>query len=141
MTGYNKILNTIETQLKKDPYCKTVTEGSIFNIGLEKQAIYPIGHVEIYGLRSDGAAHTYSVAVICMDIVKSDYSNEKDVIQTQAAVCMRLSETMKRGDLFKDKYQMNLDESYEFFRDKYEHAVAGCTLTFSVTVPNEITFR
>ncbi len=141
MVGYSDILKVIETQLKKDSFCKTVTEGSIFNIGLEKQDIYPIGHVEIYGFKKDNAALTYNIAVICMDIVKTDYSNEKDVINVQSAVCLRLAEILQRGDLFRDKYQLNGEPDFEFFRDKYEHAVAGCTMTLSISVPNDITIR
>lgn len=141
MIGYTTLLNAIETQLKEDLFCKTVTEGSIFNVGLEKQSIYPVAHVEIYGFKQEGAALVYSIAVICMDIVQSDGSNEKDVINVQSAVCLRLAEMLKRGELYGDKYQVNGEPDFEFFRDKFEHSVAGCTMTISVTVPNEMTIE
>ncbi len=137
MKGYSDLLNVITTQLKKDQYCKTVTEGSIFNVGLEKQSIYPVAHIEIGGFKRNNAALDFSVSLICMDIVKSDYSNEKDVMTTQSAVCLRVAEVFNRSTY--DKYTIIDEPNFEFFRDKFEHSVAGCTMTFNISIPNDMT--
>ena len=67
MIGYYQVLSTIEDQLKLDPFCKTVTSGSIFNIALNKQDIYPISHIVVNSFREEGEAFAYNISVISMD--------------------------------------------------------------------------
>jgi hypothetical protein len=74
-----------------------------------------------------------------MDLVNDDDSNEMFVMNTQSMVGVRLIEELKRGDLFTDLYQLNGTPNYEFFRDRFEDKVAGCTTTFDILVPNEMT--
>ena len=74
-----------------------------------------------------------------MDLVNDDDSNEQDVIHTQSMVGIRLVELLKRGNLFDDKFQLLGGANYEFFRDRFEDKVAGCTATFDVLIPNDMT--
>ena len=139
MIGYYQILETITAQLKTDLFCKTVTSGSIFNIALNKQDIYPISHIVVNSFREEGTAFAYNLSVISMDLVNDDDSNEQDVIHTQSMVGIRLVELLKRGNLFDDKFQLLAGANYEFFRDRFEDKVAGCTATFDVLIPNDMT--
>ncbi len=139
MIGYYQIIETITTQLKADLFCKTVTSGSIFNIALNKQDIYPISHIVVNSFREEGTAFAYNLSVISMDLVNDDDSNEQDVIHTQSMVGIRLVELLKRGNLFDDKFQLLGGANYEFFRDRFEDKVAGCTATFDVLIPNDMT--
>ena len=139
MIGYYQIIETITTQLKADLFCKTVTSGSIFNIALNKQDIYPISHIVVNSFREEGSAFAYNLSVISMDLVNDDDSNEQDVIHTQSMVGIRLVELLKRGNLFDDKFQLLGGANYEFFRDRFEDKVAGCTATFDMLIPNDMT--
>jgi len=139
MIGYYQIIETITNQLKADLFCKTVTSGSIFNIALNKQDIYPISHIVVNSFREEGTAFAYNLSVISMDLVNDDDSNEQDVIHTQSMVGIRLVELLKRGNLFDDKFQLLGGANYEFFRDRFEDKVAGCTATFDVLIPNDMT--
>jgi hypothetical protein len=139
MIGYYQILETIASQLKADMFCKTVTSGSIFNIALNKQDIYPISHIVVNSFREEGTAFAYNLSVISMDLVNDDDSNEQDVIHTQSMVGIRLVELLKRGNLFDNKFQLLGGANYEFFRDRFEDKVAGCTATFDVLIPNDMT--
>ena len=139
MIGYYQIIETITNQLKADLFCKTVTSGSIFNIALNKQDIYPISHIVVNSFREEGTAFAYNLSVISMDLVNDDDSNEQDVIHTQSMVGIRLVELLKRGNLYDDKFQLLGGANYEFFRDRFEDKVAGCTATFDVLIPNDMT--
>ena len=139
MIGYYQIIDTITNQLKQDVFCKTVSSGSLFNIATNKQDIYPISHIVVNSFATEGNAFNYNISVISMDLVNDDESNEQDVMHTQSMVGIRLTEVLKRGDLFKDKYQLTGSQIFEFFRDRFEDKVAGCTTTFNVLVPNEMT--
>lgn len=139
MIGYYQIIDRITLELKKDLFCKTVSSGSIFNIATEKQSIYPISHIIVNSFRDIGNAFSYNISVISMDLVNEDDSNEQDVMHTQSMVGVRLCELLKRGNITDDNYVIEGNPSYEFFRDRFEDKVAGCTATFDVSVPNEMT--
>lgn len=139
MIGILQVVDKIKAKLKEDIFCKTVSTGSIFNIALNKQDIYPISHIIINTFVDNGNAFNYNISVISMDLVNDDDSNEMYVMNTQSMVGVRLIEELKRGDLFTDLYQLNGSPNYEFFRDRFEDKVAGCTTTFDILVPNEMT--
>lgn len=139
MIGYYQIIDRITLELKKDLFCKTVSSGSIFNIATEKQSIYPISHIIVNSFRDIGNAFSYNISVISMDLVNEDDSNEQDVMHTQSMVGVRLCELLKRGNITDDNYVIEGNPSYEFFRDRFEDKVAGCTATFDVSVPNDMT--
>jgi hypothetical protein len=74
-----------------------------------------------------------------MDLVTEDDANEQDVMHTQSMVGVRLCELLKRGPITDKLYQILENPTYEFFRDRFENKVAGCTTTFNVVVPNDMT--
>ena len=76
-----------------------------------------------------------------MDLVNDDDTNEQDVMHTQSMVGIKLAEMLRRGDLFTDLYQLTGGVNYEFFRDRFEDKVAGCTVTFEILVPNDMPIR
>lgn len=141
MIGYYQILDTIKAKLLEDKFCKTTSSGSIFNVALNKQDIYPIAHIIVNSFAEEGEAFNYNISVLCMDLVNDDDSNEEDVIHTQSMVAIRLVESLRRGNLFRDLYQLNGATNYEFFTDRFEDKVAGCTATFNVLVSNEMSIR
>ena len=139
MIGYYQIIDTITEQLKQDVFCKTVTSGSIYNIATNKQSIYPISHIIVNSFADIGNAFSYNISVISIDLVTEDGANEQDVMHTQSMVGIRLCELLKRGDITDQNYVIEGNPSYEFFTDRFENKVAGCTTTFNVTVPNDMT--
>ena len=141
MIGYYQVLSTIKAQLEQDPFCNTVTSGSIFNVAINKQDIYPISHIIVNSFKDEGSVFVYNLSVISMDLVNDDDTNEQDVMHTQSMVGVKLVEMLKRGDLFTDLYQLTGSANYEFFRDRFEDKVAGCTTTFDLMIPNEMNIR
>ncbi len=47
MTGYYSLLDTLKTHFTNDPLVNTITQGSIFNVDLGKQNIFPLVHVMV----------------------------------------------------------------------------------------------
>jgi len=139
MIGYYQVISKIEEQLNKDPFCNTVSSGSIFNIALNKQDIYPISHIIVNSFREEGEAFVYNLSVISMDLVNDDDSNEQDVMHTQSMVGIKLVEMLRRGET--NLYHLTGGVNYEFFRDRFEDKVAGCTTTFDILVPNDMPIR
>ena len=50
----------------------------------------------------------------------------------------KLVAELKRGNLYSQGFQLEGDGAVEFFTDRFEHKIAGVSLTFDVTLANNI---
>ena len=146
---YYSVLEKIKTQLINDPFCNTVTQGSIFEIDTSKQTVFPLSHIIVNGASFRSNLIVYNVSILAMDIVditKEETTdifigndNEQDVLNTQISVLNRLYEKLRRGNLYDDNYQVEGSPNIEFFSDRFENKLAGATMTFTLLTPNEMT--
>jgi hypothetical protein len=65
--------------------------------------------------------------------------NEQDVLNTQLGLLTRVINTLQRGDLFTELYQVEGDVSCEPFVDRFENKLAGWAATFDVIIQNDMT--
>ena len=148
MVGYYDITTKIKDALLAEPFCNTVTKGSIDRIMNAKKDAYPLSHIMVNSCTPNGSSLTYNVSIISMDIVdvsKDEVTdifigndNEDDVLNDILTMLVRIVELMRRGGLFSDLYQLET-ASLEPFMDRFEDNVAGWTLTVDINVPNGIT--
>ena len=148
MVGYYDITTKIKEALLNEPFCNTVTKGSIDRLINAKKDAYPLSHIMVNSCTPNGASLTYNVSIISMDIVdvsKDEVTdifigndNEDDVLNDILSMLVRIVELMRRGDLFSDLYQLET-ASLEPFMDRFEDNVAGWTLTVDINVPNGVT--
>ncbi|QDP51105.1 MAG: hypothetical protein Unbinned3907contig1000_48 [Prokaryotic dsDNA virus sp.] len=151
MITYYNLLDTIKTQLLQDPYCNSVTEGSIWEIDLAKQTIMPYSHIQVNNTTITDNTYIFNVSVFCMDIVDKSKDattdefkgndNEQDVLNTQFAVASRLLELMRRGTLRDNNFALadGSQPTLEAFTERFENYFAGWVATFDVEVINEMT--
>jgi hypothetical protein len=147
--GFYNLTDKLKEELLKDPFVNTVTYGNIFEVDLNKQTIFPLSHFIVNNVVDRGQTLLFNISLLCMDLVdesKDDTvdefvgnDNEQDVLNTQLAVANRIGAMLKRGDLYRTKYQLDGDVSLEPFVDRFDNKVAGWTATFNVVIPNEIT--
>jgi len=147
--GFYNLTDKLKEELLKDPFVNTVTYGNIFEVDLNKQTIFPLSHFIVNNVVDRGQTLLFNISLLCMDLVdesKDDVTNEflgndneQDVLNTQLAVANRIGAMLKRGDLYRTKYQLDGDVSLEPFVDRFDNKVAGWTATFNVVIPNEIT--
>ena len=147
--GFYNLTDKLKDELLKDPFVNTVTYGNIFEVDLNKQTIFPLSHFIVNNVIDRGQTLLFNISLLCMDLVdesKDDTEdefvgndNEQDVLNTQLAVANRVGAMLKRGDLYKEKYQLDGEISLEPFVDRFDNKVAGWTATFNVVIPNEIT--
>ena len=45
MVGFYSVIDNIKAELIASPFVNTVTEGSIFEVDLNKQTIFPLSHI------------------------------------------------------------------------------------------------
>ena len=146
--GFYLLTETIKTNLLLDENVNTVTTGDITKIDLSKQTIYPLSHIIINNVSQEDQVLRFNISVFCMDIVdvsKEETTdifrgndNEHDVLNTQLAVANKLIETLRSGDLYTTKYQLDGVVSCEPFYDRFENEVAGWVATMDILIPNDI---
>lgn len=149
MNSFYDLTNKIKDTLKAEPFVNTVTYGSLDDIDLNKQTIFPLSHVIVNNAVVGENTVTYNISVLSMDIVDEsklevtdDFvgnNNEQDVLNTQLAVQNRLIALLQRGDLYTDKFQVEGEVTCEPFVDRFENKLAGWTATFDVVVQNDMT--
>ena len=149
MKGFYEVTDKLKTLLNAEPFVNTVTYGSIDDVDLDKQSIFPLSHIIVNNAVVGTKTTTFSISVLAMDIVDISNDevtdtfvgndNEQDVLNTQLALLTRVINELQRGDSYTDKYQVQEDVTCEPFVDRFENKLAGWTATFSVMVVNDMT--
>lgn len=149
MTGFYNITDKIKDTLAAEPFVNTVTYGSLDDVDLNKQTIFPLSHLIVNNCNVANNTLTFNISVLAMDVVdeskaevEDDFvgnDNEQDVLNTQLAVLNRLIAILQRGDVYTDKYQVVGAVGCEPFVDRFENKLAGWVATFDVIVENDMT--
>ena len=148
MVGFYSVTENLKTELLTIPFVKTVTEGSIFEVDLNKQTIFPLSHIMVNNVSLEEHVMRFNVSIICMDIVDISNTattdvfigndNEQDVLNTQLAVCQRMAQSMLNGNLSDLGYEIETAPTCEPFTERFENLLAGWTMTFDLVVANEM---
>ena len=143
-----EVLEILKDQLLLDDFCNTVTQGSIDDIDLIKQTMFPLSHIMINQATLEGNMWRYNITVFCMDIVDISKEattdifrgndNEVDVLNTQLAVIARMNEVLQDGANRSD-YVVDGNVSCEPFTERFENYLAGWACTFDLLIPNDMT--
>ena len=149
MKGFYNITEQLKTALAAEPFVNTVTFGSLDDVDLNKQTIFPLSHIIVNNTTVGTKTLTFNISILAMDIVdisKAETTdifvgndNEQDVLNTQLGLLTRVINTLQRGDLYTELYQIEGDVSCEPFVDRFENKLAGWTATFDVLVQNDMT--
>lgn len=149
MTGFYNVTDKIKDTLAAEPFVNTVTYGSLDDVDLNKQTIFPLSHLIVNNCNVANNTLTFNISVLSMDIVDENNTeetddfvgndNEQDVLNTQLAVLNRLISILQRGDVYTDKYQVVGAVGCEPFVDRFENKLAGWVATFDVVVENDMT--
>jgi len=149
MKGFYNVTDKIKDALIAEPFVNTVTFGSLDDVDLNKQTIFPLSHIIVNNTTVGTKTLTFNISILSMDIVdisKDEVEdifvgndNEQDVLNTQLALQTRVINTLQRGDLYTDLYQVQGDVSCEPFVDRFENKLAGWAATFDMVVQNDMT--
>lgn len=148
ITAFYKILETIEDKLLDDINVNTVTTGDITDIDLTKQTIFPLSHIIINSVTPQEQVLVFNVTIMSMDVVDINKenttdrfrgnNNEHDVLNSQLAVLNRLILVLRKGTLYRDRYQLQGDPSCEPFYERFENKLAGWACTMDILIENNI---
>jgi hypothetical protein len=149
MKGFYNLTDKLKDTLMAEPFVNTVTFGSLDDVDLNKQTIFPLSHIIVNSTSVGSKTLTFNVSILAMDIVdisKEETTdvfigndNEQDVLNTQLALLTRVINELQRGNLYTELYQVEGDVSCEPFVDRFENKLAGWAATFDVLVQNDMT--
>ena len=149
MTGFYNVTKKIKDALNAEPFVNTVSYGSLDDVDLDKQTIFPLSHIIVNNCNVASNTMTFNISILAMDIVDESKDevtdifvgndNEQDVLNTQLEVINRVVSILQRGDLYTDLFQVDGAVGCEPFVDRFENKLAGWAATFDVLVQNDMT--
>jgi len=149
MTGFYNVTKKIKDALNAEPFVNTVSYGSLDDVDLNKQTIFPLSHIIVNNCNVVSNTMTFNISILAMDIVDESKDevtdifvgndNEQDVLNTQLEVLNRVVVLLQRGDLYTDLFQIEGTIGCEPFVDRFENKLAGWAATFDVLVKNDMT--
>lgn len=146
--GFYQLTETIKEELLKDKNINTVTTGDITDVNLNKQDIFPLGHIIINNVIDQENVLSFNISILACDIVNQSKeltfdrftgnNNVQDILNTQLAVLNRLVQRLRKGNLYSDMYQLEGSPSLTPFYDRFENQLAGWTVTMDILIYNDI---
>jgi hypothetical protein len=146
--GFYNITQVIKNALIADVNINTVSSGSISNLNLNKQDIFPLGHVLVNSVIDEENVLRFDLTIIACDIVTQSKdetldnyvgnNNEQDILNTQLVVLNILVQRLRKGNLHQDKYQLENNPTLTPFFDRFENMLAGWQLDCQVLIHNDI---
>jgi len=149
MIGYYTITQALKDALIQDTNVNTVTKGKFDGVDIAKQNMFPLSHLYIPNVAHELSTLRFSVEILLVDIedVTNDVAtdifignnNTDDIHNTQLAVGIRLTERLRRGDLFGSEYQLDGDPNFEDVTDEFENGLTGWRLSFDILYAHDMT--
>lgn len=146
--GFFQLTETIKAELLKDVNINTVTTGDITDVNLNKQDIFPLGHIIIDNVTDEEQVLRFNMTILACDIVNQSKdltvdrftgnNNVQDILNTQLAVLNRLTQRLRMGDLYSDMYQLEGTPTLTPFYDRFENQLAGWSASITVLIYNDI---
>jgi hypothetical protein len=146
--GFYQLTETIKDNLLNDANVNTVTTGDISRLDLSKQTIFPLSHILINSCTTQEQTLVFNITILTMDILDTNKenntdlfignNNEHDILNTQLAVANRLVNLLRKGSLYRDKYQLDADPVCEPFYERFENELVGWATTMDILIENDI---
>jgi len=151
MTNVYDIIKTVKDFLRANPSVNTVTFGDITQVNLNKTEMFPLTHFILGNAQMMEHNVRITLSFLFLDIVdyskehnaddsgyRQDDSNLVDVYNTQLQVANALISDLRRGDLYRDEYQLVGEPTCEPFKDRFENELAGWSVDVTIDVRNNL---
>jgi|TARA_R110000744_G_scaffold16604_2_gene45614 hypothetical protein len=146
--GFFQLTETIKAELLGDVNINTVTTGDLTDVNLNKQDIFPLGHIIIDSVVDEEQVLRFNMTILACDIVDQSKditidrftgnNDVQDILNTQLAVLNRLTQRLRMGTLYTDMYQLDGNPTLTPFYDRFENQLAGWSATITVLIYNDI---
>ena len=129
-----KILQRIEGVINTEPIAKTVTNGDLFEVDLNKKTLFPLAHIILNNATHQNSVISFNFSILFMDL--EDEDDRTDVLNTQFMLAIRVMEKLSRAE---SGIELIGNPTFDPFHERFENNLAGWAVTFDINVQNEMT--
>jgi hypothetical protein len=139
-----KLIDTLKVELENNPFCNKVTIGTLTEVDLRKQTIFPLAHITLNNVTHSDNSLTFSITIVNVDIVNVSkditdeyYGNDNlfYILTNQLFVINKLVSRLKEIEY---SWELEGNPVSEVINKELENMLAGYETTFSISVPNTI---
>lgn len=151
MTTVYDIISKIKSFLRENPIVNTVTFGDILQVDLNKTTMYPLSHFLLGNVQLTEHTIQITISLLFIDVVdytkehnsddegdRQDATNLVDVYNTQLQIANSLVSDLRRGDLYREGYQLVGEPTLEPFKDRFENELAGWSVDITLDIKNDL---
>lgn len=151
MTTIYDIIEKVKTNLRANPIVNTVTFGDISQVDLNKTTMFPLSHFLLGNAQMTEHTIRLTLSFLFIDVVdyskefnsndegnRQDDTNLVDVYNTQLQIANELISEFRRGDLYREGFQIAGEPICEPFKDRFENELAGWSVDLTLDVANNI---
>jgi len=151
MTTIYDIIEKVKTNLRANPIVNTVTFGDISQVDLNKTTMFPLSHFLLGNAQMTEHTIRLTLSFLFIDVVdyskefnsndegnRQDDTNLVDVYNTQLQIANELISEFRRGDLYREGFQIVGEPICEPFKDRFDNELAGWSVDLTLDVSNNI---
>jgi hypothetical protein len=136
MRSFYRVIDQIKQAVSSEPFNNQVTFGDIADIDLRKQSMFPLSHITVNSATITDNLVQHNMTVFFMDLVDvsnaEDESYSQDILNTQLALATRVIQLLRKGDLYRQEFEIEGDATCEPFTERFENRLAGWAVTFTI---------
>lgn len=151
MTTIYDIIEKVKTNLRANPIVNTVTFGDISQVDLNKTVMFPLSHFLLGNAQMTEHTIRLTLSFLFIDVVdySKDFNNDDegdrqddtnliDVYNTQLQIANEMISEFRRGDLYREGFQIVGEPICEPFKDRFENELAGWSVDLTLDIANNI---
>ena len=141
-SSYNNIIDALKCVCLSHGMVHTVSSGNADDIDINSNVVYPLVHIVPSSVSAGVQQITVSFNVLAMDLVKTDESNEQQVLSDTMQILIDVIAQYKNGLMLSVQQNTGIygqadDISYtlEPFTERFDNVVAGWNMSFNIVMP------
>ena len=150
MKSFYKVLDKIKDIVSAEPFNHSMTFGDIGDVDLKKQTLFPLAHVMVNNASIESQYVNFNCTIFFMDIV--DITNQQttdqyrgndntfDILNTQLALATRVMRVIEKGELYRDDFELSASANCEPFTERFDNTLCGWSVTFDVSLQDNMTY-
>ena len=143
-----KVVDSIKDEFDNNPFVNQVTMGTLTEVDLLKNTIFPLAHITINNVQLNENNLVFNITIFNLDIVtiiKEDEGNlffGNDnlmyILTNQLYVINRLVSRLRQRTLYNDGWEISGAPQSDVINKEMENMLAGYQTTINIVVPNDI---
>jgi hypothetical protein len=143
-----RVVEALTTELNSNPFCNTVSLGTLMEVDLQKVTMFPLAHIELDNVVHNEMTLTFNLTILNLDIVDVSKDTSQNLIYgndnivyiwtNQLYVINRLLSRIKQSTIYNDGWELEGTPTSDFINKEMENMLAGFSTTLAITVPNDI---